>query len=154
MEMGADFMPLYPMWISWFSFYARRRTSSHSNPSCSHRRFAREPPPPSPIPVMPGIRRRPPGEGPPGAGSKESGAYPQGARDPAPAAAAQRLLNFFDLAVQLNDAMQRKAARLRDGIHFSANQIHVRLQLLSHVGIAVLRRFVSRSPAAASASPA
>ena len=93
-------------------------------------------------------------EGPPGAGSKESGAYPQGARDPAPAAAAQRLLNFFDLAVQLNDAMQRKAARLRDGIHFSANQIHVRLQLLSHVGIAVLRRFVSRSPAAVSASPA
>ena len=154
MEMGADFMPLYPMWISWFSFYARRRTSSHSNPSCSHRRFAREPPPPSPIPVMPGIRRRPPGEGPPGAGSKESGAYPQGARDPAPAAAVQRMLNFFDLAVQLNDAMQRKAARLRDGIHFSANQIHVRLQLLSHVGIAVLRRFVSRSPAAASASPA
>ena len=154
MEMGADFMPLYPMWISWFSFYARRRTSSHSNPSCSHRRFAREPPPPSPIPVMPGIRRRPPGEGPPGAGSKESGAYPQGARDPAPAAALQRLLNFFDLAVQLNDAMQRKAARLRDGIHFSANQIHVRLQLLSHVGIAVLRRFVSRSPAAVSASPA
>ena len=154
MEMGADFMPLYPMWISWFSFYARRRTSSHSNPSCSHRRFAREPPPPSPIPVMPGIRRRPPGEGPPGAGSKESGAYPQGARDPAPAAAVQRLLNFFDLAVQLNDAMQRKAARLRDGIHFSANQIHVRLQLLSHVGIAVLRRFVSRSPAAVSASPA
>ena len=152
--MGADFMPLYPMWISWFSFYARRRTSSHSNPSCSHRRFAREPPPPSPIPVMPGIRRRPPGEGPPGAGSKESGAYPQGARDPAPAAAVQRLLNFFDLAVQLNDAMQRKAARLRDGIHFSANQIHVRLQLLSHVGIAVLRRFVSRSPAAVSASPA
>ena len=65
-----------------------------------------------------------------------------------------RLLNFFDLAVQLNDAMQRKAARLRDGIHFSANQIHVRLQLLSHVGIAVLRRFVSRSPAAVSASPA
>ena len=154
MEMGADFMPLYPMWISWFSFYARRRTSSHSNPSCLHRRFAREPPPPSPIPVMPGIRRRPPGEGPPGAGSKESGAYPQGARDPAPAAAVQRMLNFFDLAVQLNDAMQRKAARLRDGIHFSANQIHVRLQLLSHVGIAVLRRFVSRSPAAASASPA
>ena len=154
MEMGADFMPLYPMWISWFSFYARRRTSSHSNPSCSHRRFAREPPPPSPIPVMPGIRRRPPGEGPPGAGSKESGAYPQGARDPAPAAAVQRMLNFFDLAVQLNDAMQRKAARLRDGIHFSANQIHVRLQLLSHVGIAVLRRFVSRSPAAVSASPA
>ena len=154
MEMGADFMPLYPMWSSWFSFYARRRTSSHSNPSCSHRRFAREPPPPSPIPVMPGIRRRPPGEGPPGAGSKESGAYPQGARDPAPAAAVQRLLNFFDLAVQLNDAMQRKAARLRDGIHFSANQIHVRLQLLSHVGIAVLRRFVSRSPAAVSASPA
>ena len=90
MEMGADFMPLYPMWSSWFSFYARRRTSSHSNPSCSHRRFAREPPPPSPIPVMPGIRRRPPGEGPPGAGSKESGAYPQGARDPAPAAAVQR----------------------------------------------------------------
>ena len=154
MEMGADFMPLYPMWSSWFSFYARRRTSSHSNPSCSHRRFAREPPPPSPIPVMPGIRRRPPGEGPPGAGSKESGAYPQGARDPAPAAAVQRMLNFFDLAVQLNDAMQRKAARLRDGIHFSANQIHVRLQLLSHVGIAVLRRFVSRSPAAVSASPA
>ena len=154
MEMGADLMPLYPMWSSWFSFYARRRTSSHSNPSCSHRRFAREPPPPSPIPVMPGIRRRPPGEGPPGAGSKESGAYPQGARDPAPAAAVQRLLNFFDLAVQLNDAMQRKAARLRDGIHFSANQIHVRLQLLSHVGIAVLRRFVSRSPAAVSASPA
>ena len=154
MEMGADFMPLYPMWISWFSFYARRRTSSHSNPSCSHRRFAREHSPPSPIPVMPGIRRRPPGEGPPGAGSKESGAYPQGARDPAPAAAVQRLLNFFDLAVQLNDAMQRKAARLRDGIHFSANQIHVRLQLLSHVGIAVLRRFVSRSPAAVSASPA
>lgn len=154
MEMGADFMPLYPMWSSWFSFYARRRTSSHSNPSCLHRRFAREPPPPSPIPVMPGIRRRPPGEGPPGAGSKESGAYPQGARDPAPAAAVQRLLNFFDLAVQLNDAMQRKAARLRDGIHFSANQIHVRLQLLSHVGIAVLRRFVSRSPAAVSASPA
>ena len=154
MEMGADFMPLYPMWSSWFSFYARRRTSSHSNPSCLHRRFAREPPPPSPIPVMPGIRRRPPGEGPPGAGSKESGAYPQGARDPAPAAAVQRMLNFFDLAVQLNDAMQRKAARLRDGIHFSANQIHVRLQLLSHVGIAVLRRFVSRSPAAVSASPA
>ena len=153
MEMGADFMPLYPMWSSWFSFYARRRTSSHSNPSCSHRRFAREPPPPSPIPVMPGIRRRPPGEGPPGAGSKESGAYPQGARDPAPAAAVQRMLNFFDLAVQLNDAMQRKAARLRDGIHFSANQIHVRLQLLSHVGIAVLRRFVYRSPVAASASP-
>ena len=121
MEMGADFMPLYPMWSSWFSFYARRRTSSHSNPSCLHRRFAREPPPPSPIPVMPGIRRRPPGEGPPGAGSKESGAYPQGARDPAPAAAVQRMLNFFDLAVQLNDAMQRKAARLRDGIHFSAN---------------------------------
>ena len=90
----------------------------------------------------------------PGAGSKESGAYPQGARDPAPAAAVQRMLNFFDLAVQLNDAMQRKAARLRDGIHFSANQIHVRLQLLSHVGIAVLRRFVSRSPAAVSASPA
>ena len=86
MEMGADFMPLYPMWSSWFSFYARRRTSSHSNPSCSHRRFAREPPPPSPIPVMPGIRRRPPGEGPPGAGSKEAGVYPQGARDPAPAA--------------------------------------------------------------------
>ena len=154
MEMGADFMPLYPMWSSWFSFYARRRTSSHSNPSCLHRRFAREPPPPSPIPVMPGIRRRPPGEGPPGAGSKESGVYPQGARDPAPAAAVQRMLNFFDLAVQLNDAMQRKAARLRDGIHFSANQIHVRLQLLSHVGIAVLRRFVSRSPAAVSASPA
>ena len=154
MEMGADFMPLYPMWSSWFSFYARRRTSSHSNPSCSHRRFDREPSPPSPIPVMPGIRRRPPGEGPPGAGSKESGAYPQGARDPAPAAAVQRMLNFFDLAVQLNDAMQRKAARLRDGIHFSANQIHVRLQLLSHVGIAVLRRFVSRSPAAVSASPA
>ena len=154
MEMGADFMPLYPMWSSWFSFYARRRTSSHSNPSCLHRRFAREPPPPSPIPVMPGIRRRPPGEGPPGAGSKESGAYPQGARDPAPAAAVQRMLNFFDLAVQLNYAMQRKAARLRDGIHFSANQIHVRLQLLSHVGIAVLRRFVSRSPAAVSASPA
>ena len=154
MEMGADFMPLYPMWRSWFSFYARRRTSSHSNPSCSHRRFAREPPPPSPIPVMPGIRRRPPGEGPPGAGSKESGAYPQGARDPAPAAAVQRLLNFFDLAVQLNDAMQRKAARLRDGIHFSANQIHVRLQLWSHVRIAVLRRFVSRPPAAASTSPA
>ena len=30
-------------------------------------------------------------------------------------AACIRLLNFFDLAVQLNDAMQRKAARLRDG---------------------------------------
>ena len=88
------------------------------------------------------------------AAARRERARPQGARDPAPAAALQRWLNFFDLTVQLNDAMQRKAARLRDGIHFSANQIHVRLQLLSHVGIAVLRRFVSRSPAAVSASPA
>ena len=39
---------------------------------------------------FPGVIRRPPGEGPPAPGSKESGAYPQGARDLAPAAAALR----------------------------------------------------------------
>ena len=94
MEMGADFMPLYPMWSSWFSFYARRRTSSHSNPSCSHRRFAREPPPPSPIPVMPGIRRRPPG-GPAGGGVQGVGGLPAGGEGPCASGCGATLAEFL-----------------------------------------------------------